>query len=104
MTQVWLRCTLTPGQFTSEYAISAQQADGTGFSLFAPANLVWLGQEPTHEQPVEGLLRVEKWDTKADLVLIRLPSETLEDAAQFVTVKSTQLDSHPAAPSPAVAP
>ena len=104
MIHVWLRCMLTPGQFTSEYAVSAQQADGTGFSLFAPNNLVWLGQEPTHEQPAQGLLRVEKWDTKGDLVLIRLPSETLEDAAQFVTVKSTQLDSHPPALSPSVAP
>src|SRR5262249_36643387 len=90
-TLVWLRCTLTPGQSTSEYAVSSQRADGTGFSLFAPENLVWLAHEPTHEQPTEGLLCVEKWDTKEDLVLICLASETLEDAAQFVTVKSTQL-------------
>jgi hypothetical protein len=35
-----LRCVIAPGQFTGEYAVSATQSNGEGFSLFVDAKLV----------------------------------------------------------------
>jgi hypothetical protein len=86
----WLSCTITPGQFSSEYAVSGQHSDGTGFSLFVPHEYVECDPAPTAQQPVQGWLRVEVWDQKGNLVVVRLPRSTLENG-QFVTVTTSQL-------------
>jgi hypothetical protein len=103
MAQAWLQCTVTPGQFSSEYAVSAEKSDGSGFSLFAPRGVLKIPQEPSHDSPVEGLLRVDLWDQRGDLVIVRLPAQTLEDG-QFVTVKMSQLQPGPSSPNPVANP
>ncbi len=84
-----LRCTVAPGQFTGEYAVSATQSNGDGFSLFVDEDLVdW---EPRQvDGRGEGWLRVEVVDRRGDQALIRLPGPSLE-GGQFVTVRSDQL-------------
>ena len=32
----WLSCTITPGEFSEEFAVTGRQSNGTLFSLFAP--------------------------------------------------------------------
>jgi hypothetical protein len=84
-----LRCAIAPGQFTGEYAVSASQSNGDGFSLFVDENLLdW--ERPRDEGRGEGWLRVEVIDHKGDQALVKLPSPSLE-GGQFVTVRSDQL-------------
>jgi hypothetical protein len=84
-----LRCTVTPGQFSDEYAIS-----GGDFSLFAPKDSVELDREPSRDDPVEGWLRVEVVEPAngEGKVVVRLPSEAIE-AGYFVIVGSDRLKS-----------
>ncbi len=86
----WLRCRVTPGQFSDEYAVSAKQFNGTGFSLFAPHEYVICDSLPTESLAVEGWIRVQVYDQKDDHFLIRLPQEALE-VGYYVTVRSDQL-------------
>jgi hypothetical protein len=81
-----LRCNVSPGQFTGEYAISASQANGEQFSLFADEGLVDIDESEGRE----GWLHVEIVERRGDHVLIRLPSPALE-GGQFVAVRSNQL-------------
>ena len=103
MTHMWLRCTVTPGQFSSEFAVSGERSDGTGFSLFAPRELVRPSHEPTHDHPAEALLRVDTWDRKGDLVLVRLPSPNF-NGPQMIYVRTSQLDGNALPPSPVAKP
>src|SRR5437764_12816082 len=96
----WLCCTITPGQFSSEYAVSGQQSNGTGFSLFVPHEYVACDRVPTTQQPAEGWLRIEVWDRKGDRVIVRLPRPTLENG-QFVTVTTRHVRA--GTPTPTVA-
>lgn len=84
-----LRCVVSPGQFTGEYAVSAVQANGDPFSLFVDEDLV---DSEVKEGQGDGWLRVEVVNRRGDDVLIRLPSPSLE-GGQFVTVRSNQLSS-----------
>ena len=68
-----LRCTVTPGQFTGEYAISAAQSNGRRFSLFADEDFV-----ESDNGMGEGWLSVHVVDHKGDDTLIRLPAQSLE--------------------------
>jgi hypothetical protein len=88
-----LRCAIAPGQFTGEYAVSATQSNGEGFSLFVDEQLV--DREPPQGASVrgEGWLRVEVIDRSGDQALIKLPAASLE-MGRFVTVKANQLASH----------
>ncbi len=82
----WLVSTIGPGQFPTEYAVGGMQYNNKPFSLFAPADAV---QAPSGgEGP--GLVSVEVIDRKGDLVLVRLPAQTLENG-QYVTVKASDL-------------
>ncbi len=91
-----LRCDVAPGQFTGEYAVSATQSNGEGFSLFVDEELVDRDQ-PGSDGRSEGRLRVEVIDRRGDQALIKLPAPSLE-GGQFVTVRSDQLGS-PCVPS-----
>lgn len=84
-----LRCNIAPGQFTGEYAVSAAQSNGEGFSFFVDEDLVdW--ERSRDEGHGEGWLRVEVIDHKGDEALVSLPAPSLE-GGQFVTVRSDQL-------------
>ena len=85
----WLPCSVSPGQFPNEYAISGTQHNGKGFSLFAPASAVY--QIPDRE---EGFLQIRVVDRKNDLVLIRLPAQTFENG-QHITVQAALLQTTP---------
>ena len=88
----WLRCTIFPGQFSSEYAIQGRLFDNTGFSLFAEKEDLDLefGGEPTFDKPVEGWIRIEIGPQKDDLLLVTLPHPSFENG-QVITVKANQI-------------
>jgi hypothetical protein len=86
----WLDCTISPGQFTGEFAVQGKLFDGTGFSLFAESSDLKFIGEPTFDKPVEGFIRVMQLDKKEDLFLVSLPHSTLENG-QAITVKADML-------------
>ena len=86
----WLECTISPGQFSGEYAIRGEMFDETGFSLFAPKKDLRFSEEPTRNKPVKGLVRVVQSATKEGLLLVSLPRPTFENG-RTITVKKTQL-------------
>jgi hypothetical protein len=88
----WLRCTLTPGQFDDEFAVSGHLADGTGFSLFAPKEYINYDQNPSFDHPVSGAIRVELMTRQGGSALVLLPRQALENG-RAVTVKAAQLSS-----------
>ena len=88
--QQWLTCSIGPGQFPTEYAVSGVQQNGKAFSLFAPRDSV----SPLSDE--KGLVRVDVVDKRGDLVLVRLPAQTFENG-QHVTVKASDLQAAPPA-------
>ena len=86
----WLPCSVSPGQFPNEYAVSGMQYNGKGFSLFAPQETV----VPPPSGEGEGLLKVEVVDQRDELVLVRLPAEPFENG-QHVTIAAKMLQSTP---------
>jgi hypothetical protein len=91
----FLRCTLSPGQFTGEYAVSGKQSNQEGFSLFVSQDLVEFDNAFPDAYPVEGWLRVKIAERSGTDVLVCLPTRSLE-GGQYVRVKSDQLRSvHP---------
>ena len=87
----WLRCTVSPGQFPGEFAVSLQSADGHGYSLFAPEEDVDPSQIPSEGIQVDGWIRVSIVDENGVLALVRLPRQAIENGA-FVTVRKDQLE------------
>ncbi len=86
----WLSCSVSPGQFPSEYAIAGVQHNGKPFSLFAPQETV---SAPSSGEGL-GLMRVEVVERRGDLVLVRLPAETFENG-QYITVNAKALQPTP---------
>ena len=86
----WLECTISPGQFTGEYAVQGKMFDRTDFSLFAPKTELRFSEEPTVESPVRGLIRIVRGEEKDDLLLVSLPRPTFENG-RTITVKKQQL-------------
>ena len=91
----WMRCTVSPGQFSSEYAVSAKSSGGGEFSLFAPKEFVRL--DPHAEGA--GWLQVDVWDRRGNDVLVKLPAPVLATGGQFVTVPSSEIRPLSSAPS-----
>jgi hypothetical protein len=87
----WLPCSVSPGQFPNEYAVSGTQHNGKGFSLFAPREKV---VAPVSGEG-EGLMQVEVIDRRDDLALVRLPAESFETASRHVTVNAKTLQANP---------
>lgn len=85
-----LRCGVSPGQFSNEYAVSVQSFNGRTFSLFASRNDVGCEQPPTEDQSVEGWLAVDIVKQSAAHYLVRLPQPTLEHG-QYISVTPSQL-------------
>jgi hypothetical protein len=86
MNTKWLSCSISPGQFPTEFAIVGTDHDGKGFSLFAPREFT----VPSKDSEGIGLVRVDVIDQKGDLILVRLPGQTFENG-QYVTVKASDL-------------
>ena len=86
----WLKCTISPGQFSGEYAVQGKMFDDSGFSLFAPKADLRFKEEPTKEKSVEGLVRVVSGATKEDLLLVSLPRPTFENG-RTITINENQL-------------
>ena len=86
----WLDCTISPGQFTGEYAVRGNLFNDRGFSLFAEKEHLDFTKEPTLDKPVQGWIRVELGPEKGDLLLVTLPHPTFENG-QTITVKRGQV-------------
>lgn len=87
--ELLLRCKVYPGQFSDEFAISAEQADGVRFSLFAPARAVETDEAPTRDHAIDGWLKVALWERKGSTAIVRLPRESFE-IGRYATVRSDQ--------------
>jgi hypothetical protein len=86
----WLRCTLSPGQFSDEYAVYGHQHNGRDFSLFAPKELTECAYPPTEDEDVEGWLQVKLWEKNGEWAIVELPDEPFE-CHRWVTVSVQQL-------------
>ena len=86
----WLKCWISPGQFSDEYAVSGTLFDNTEFSLFAETDDLGFNGEPTQEDPVEGWIRIDSELRKDDLALVALPKPTLENG-RLITVSLKQM-------------
>ena len=84
MNDFWLPCTVGPGQFPTESAVSGHQHGGKLFSLFAPRRMV------KEDGKGGGWVRVSLVDERDGLALVRLPAQTFENG-QHVTVARTSL-------------
>jgi hypothetical protein len=90
----WLCCEAAPGQFPGELGITGETSNCTVFSLFMPDKRVICSQTPSEGKPAECWLEVEVISKQGDLVVVRLPRQTLENG-QFVIVKGNQLQREP---------
>ncbi|MBA7484314.1 hypothetical protein ES707_19839 [subsurface metagenome] len=86
----WLECTISPGQFTGEFAVQGKMFDATEFSLFAPKEDLQFDSQPSWDKPVHGSIRVTVSAQEEDLLLINLPRPTFENG-QVITVKKNQV-------------
>lgn len=86
----WLDCTISPGQFTGEFAVQGKMFDATEFSLFAPEEDLKFNGEPSWDKPVQGFIRIILGPQKDDLLLVTLPQPTFENG-RTITVKVEQV-------------
>jgi hypothetical protein len=87
----WLKCIMSAGQFTGEYAARSETFTGEEFSLFVPEQFVDLENSLEEGRSVPGWVRVELLDQRENLVLVRLPNQTLGNG-QSITVRREQLE------------
>ena len=85
-----LSCTISPGQFTGEFAVRGKLFDDTEFSLFALEADLKFHKPPTPGSHVEGWIRVVPLDQRDDLLLVALPRMTFENG-QRITVKANEV-------------
>ena len=86
----WLECTISPGQFSGEFAVKGKMFDNTEFSLFAPQEDLNFDGSPSWDNPVQGSIRVTISEQEDDLLLVNLPRPTFENG-QAITVKKNQI-------------
>jgi len=86
----WLDCTISPGQFTGEYAVRGNLFDGTEFSMFAEEEDLSFEERPSEDNPVVGRIRVVPGPNKGDILLVTLPQPTFENG-QTISVKASQI-------------
>jgi hypothetical protein len=94
--EAWLRCSLSPGQFSNELVAVVCSAQGREFSLFVPKSDLDYNEAPTGNRSVEGWVRVKVVESEDNLFVIRLPRVTLENG-QYLTVNAGQFRSVPEA-------
>ena len=86
----WLKCKISSGQFTGEFAIQGSLFNNSDFSMFAEKEYLEFTENPTDDHPVDGWIRVETLDKKDNLFLVALPQPTFENG-QIITVKAEML-------------
>lgn len=89
----WLACSISPGQFPTEFAVAGTQYNGVPFSLFAPKDAV---SAPDGATEGWGAVRVTVIDRRGGLALVRLPAQTFENG-HHVTVSESELSADPTA-------
>lgn len=89
----FLRCSVASGQFSGEYAVSGNTFDGEGFSLFAPKEFVITQSNVEEVGKVDGLVEVEEIDRDGELVLVKLPRQTLENGTT-ITISASELETN----------
>ena len=83
----WLRCSISPGQFKHEFAVSGATADGKGFSLFLPEDLI---ETDTEGEPIGWIQVVEVGrNENMDQALVRLPRPA--ELGSMITVRVKDL-------------
>lgn len=92
--ELWLKCEVSEGQFSIEFAVAARQASGQGFSLFVPREYVVTDKEPGGGEMVPGWIKVELLEKGADRAVVLLPREPFE-WSRGVTVRLDQLSRSP---------
>lgn len=85
MTTMWLSCFINPSQIPNEYSVSGKQYNGRDFSVLVPQEAV----STTSNEGI-GLMKVEVVAQRDDLVLVRLPAQSLE-TGHHVTVDARTL-------------
>ena len=93
--KLWLRCQASLGQFEDEFAISGNDHSGETFSFFTHREFVQAEESPGEQQSVNAVLRVTELANEGELVLIRLPGQTLANG-QTLTVRRSELENAPA--------
>jgi hypothetical protein len=93
MTQqfAWLKCYVSPGQFSEEFAVRASDYQGRQFSLFVNREFIAIDHEPTAAMEQRGQLKIRILEMKDALALVRLPSRTFENGST-VTVRQAELE------------
>ena len=87
----WLKCKIGVGQFTGEFAVSGVEFNGKGFSLFVPEDVLEFDGDPVGDETVNGWLQVAVTGQQDQLLLVRLPRQTLENG-QSITVNQSQVE------------
>jgi hypothetical protein len=90
MSSLHLRCKVTDGQFENEVAVSGLDYQGERFSMFVDRQFVE-GVGAPGDHGADAMLLVTSIAEKDDLVLIRLPGETLSNG-RTITVRRSQLE------------
>lgn len=96
--QFWLQCEATTGQFADELAISGKNHRGEEFSFFCHRRFVETEQEPQGSDVVSAHIRVTELAKDGELVLVRLPGQTLANG-QTITVRRQELENAPVGPN-----
>ena len=92
METTFLRCRITPGQFSDEYAVEVQTHDGTGHSLFAFDEDLECKSFPVGDAHLDAWIQVDVLDSRGELCLVRLPQRTMENG-DTLTVRVDQVKS-----------
>jgi hypothetical protein len=87
----WLKCKVSHGQFSNEFAIQGKLFDGTGFSLFAEKEDVRFEKGLEIGQTVDGFVRVDILQEVGDLYLLSLPKPTMQNSP-FITVEKGEVE------------
>jgi hypothetical protein len=85
-----LRCKVTAGQFENEVAASGEDYRGETFSLFVDRRYVD-GIGARSESGADALLLVTPIAERDDLILVRLPGQTLANG-RTITVRRSQIE------------
>lgn len=88
----FLRCDISEGQFTDEYAVDGKAYNDESFSLFAGKSDLRCDRFPDRQgDVVEGGITVDILDEQEGLMLVKLPKRTLENGDVF-TVRADQVE------------
>lgn len=89
---MWLKCSISAGQFSDELAVRAKDHSGAEFSLFVHRDFVDPARVADDAGESSGRVQVDLIDQKAGLCLVQLPGRTFENGS-IVTVRADQLES-----------